>query len=511
MAIVVAVALYVSLVLPVAMLPTEGLSSGLLCVTLYSFIAAEIALRITEKIFALLWPIVPILLADEAVPVRSVAVIMTVCDDLSLYHIEQLEELKCQGYDLYLLDDSTYAVELPKRLSWIVLSIRRRIRRGAKAGNLNNWLRLFGTKYDFCCVLDSDSIMPSETLLALRQAAAHPMNNRVAIFQTKIRPFFEGTTPLLTRLLGLGAVPRARVLGHVHARFNLVLSFGHNQLIRLSALRSVGGFAEDLSGEDTALTLDLAGRGWTTVLVDAWSYDSEPDSFSRYVRRTIRWARQTVELFHRGWIGVPLRLKFLLCRHLFAYLSLGIVITLLGISIWSGPTDIREVWGVISAGFKPAPSIFGTLVGGSVLITLVDFLLTYRLARSADAPRGLILLSIIWGVASCFLWVIPLTIGMFLSAIGRRTTFVPTNSPVQSRIRGLTLTSPAIILICYCSLQVILLTGLYHHPGSALIGFNGLWMSIGLTAPFLLVPYRVWRSLCNVWRCTLKQYQQRQE
>src|SRR5437868_9948271 len=113
----------------------------------------------------------------------------------------------------------------------------------------------------------------------------------------------------MAKILATGARPRMRVMERVHGPLGLLLSFGHNQLIRLQPVREFGGFEETLTNEDTVLSLRLAAAGQRAALVDVWTTDTEPATVSAYIRRTLRWARQTVELVHYPWAGVPLRLK----------------------------------------------------------------------------------------------------------------------------------------------------------------------------------------------------------
>ena len=262
-----------------------------------------------------------------------------------------------------------------------MVHVRRLSRCGAKAGNLNHWLATHGHRYRYLTVLDADSVMPLATLDHLVRIAASPECARVAVFQTKIEAVTAGAT-LFARLQGIGARPRARVLERVHARLGCLLSFGHNQLIRIEALTAVNGFDENLTCEDTVLSLELASRGWRTELADAWSYDSDPVDVAACNRRTVRWARQTVEMFRRPWYDAPLCLKLLLCRHLLSYLLPPVAILLLGLSLWTGPASLAQAMDFLAASLRLEP---GFRVYGIALLPSVALFLLLVTLRTAIA------------------------------------------------------------------------------------------------------------------------------
>ena len=188
---------------------------------------------------------------------------------------------RAAGHDIYVLDDSRAPAPLSADIAAAVVHVRREGRHGAKGGNLNHWVNAFGDRYEQFVILDADSVMTADSIVSLMRAAAHPANRARAVFQTKTAPRLDSQSSLYARMSGLGARSRCRVFERVHARLGLVLSFGHNQLVRLSALKAVGGFDEELTAEDTVLSLRLAAIGYETALVNVWTLEREPETLAR--------------------------------------------------------------------------------------------------------------------------------------------------------------------------------------------------------------------------------------
>jgi cellulose synthase/poly-beta-1,6-N-acetylglucosamine synthase-like glycosyltransferase len=469
-------ALYGLLTIPLALWPARSPGMHVAALCLYGPLALGLAVEACELMLGLLWSR-PRPAAWGGVPAAGrTAVVMTVCNDADDAALAALLPLADAGHDVFLLDDSTQPVELVPDLASRVTHVRRRSRDGAKAGNLNAWLFTRGTPYDFCVLLDSDSIVPPGAVLSLTRTAADPSNHDVAVFQAKVEPRLDPSASLLQRLLAPGARPRMWVLERVHARLGLLLSFGHNQLLHLGAVRAVGGFDVDLTSEDTVLALDLASRGWRTVLVDAWTYDTDPDDLHRYVARTTRWARQTVELFGREWRTAPLRLKLLLCRHLLSYLLPLCSVVLLGLSVWTGPATpavalaflrraltLVDGYAMYGLALWPPLGLFGLTVALRVVLALRE-----------GVPARSILLASTLGRATQALLVLPLAVSMTASALGRRVRFLPTNersgsAPLGPWTRARITLGAAVVL-------ALLALGAALHPGSLIVGLNALWL-----------------------------------
>lgn len=486
-AIILGLGFYCLLTIPWIFWPLDDLMLGMTMYSLYCLMALGLSIDITEIVLALLWQ-QQSLPCNLKCPLRQqAAIVMTICDDSNQEYLSPLESLVDAGHDVYLLDDSKLAIIIHKVLISRIYHIRREFTTGAKAGNLNHWLWNYGGEYKYVVVLDADSLMSLETVETLIKTAEYSANADIAIFQAKVEPR-PGNRSIFADILSAGARPRLRIIERVHVPLGLLLSFGHNQLLRLDAIRAIGGFDETLTCEDTVLSLKLAAVGWRTELVDVWSYDTDPDSVFAYIRRTIRWARQTVELFGRPWYEVPLRLKLLLCRHLLSYLLPLIGTLLLGVSLWTGPYTPESVWKfmVNSLIFEGGYKLYGLTLWPIIILFFLYRALRVIIAFVEGVSWRLFLMGGVFGNAPYAMLLLPLAGSMIASAFGFKVHFIPTNSRyklnydrnIRRQLLHYTLTFVLLIFLVF---------GAIRRPGSLLVGFNIIWLGSLLLSPLNLI------------------------
>ncbi len=209
---------------------------------------------------------------------------------------------------LYLLDDSTdpllrsTARGIAERYG--VEYIHRENRRGYKAGAINDALKQVDAEY--LLVLDADQrpshnflneivpIMEADPKLAFVQTPQFYVNykiNRVAeaaysqqiIFYTNI---CEGKSTV-----------------------NAIFACGTNLVMRVSALRDVGGFDEETVTEDLATSLNLHRKGYASYYYNHVFMEGEgPVSIIGYYKQQMRWAYGTITVLKkliRGLITDP--------------------------------------------------------------------------------------------------------------------------------------------------------------------------------------------------------------
>jgi hypothetical protein len=477
---------YCILTIPLIMWPSSGVIA-MLAFVLYALLSVSIAAQMTELLLAIWWRAPRFQQTEGTPPRHKVAVLMVACDDADSGHLESLRPLGSAGYDVFLLDDSVVPVSLPEALRKKMLHVRRDSRRGAKAGNLNDWLWSQGAAYTYALILDADSKVSADCADQLLRVAEHPANEQIALFQSKLMPS-TNTDWLFNRALCTVARPRARILERVHQPLGLTLSAGHNLLARLAPIRALGGFNERFTNEDTALSLECVGAGWKIALVDAWSEDGDPKTIASYNRRTVRWARQTVELFGGRWTPTPLRLKLLICRHFFDYLSPLLGMALLCISIWSGPKRAADsiVFMTAALSMQPGYAYYGLTMWVIISIFGMHLGLRSLLASLEGISWSDQLLGLALGSAHYATLVTPLALGVGASIVGHSVPFVPTNSHLarrQEENRWARLRR-ALNSLPICAL---LLLGALRHPGSVLLGLNIVWIFCFLLSPVALI------------------------
>jgi cellulose synthase/poly-beta-1,6-N-acetylglucosamine synthase-like glycosyltransferase len=420
------VILYIIFAAPLVGLPLKGLAIVAFGAP-YLFGAFGLALDLSELILAAIFPVRSYPTAASIDLNRTRVAVLSLCrDDVDK---EALRQLQCfHGADVFILDDSegTRARNLVDASGFKV--VRRASHEGYKAGNLNHWLRLYGEKYCYSLVLDSDSIMTNDALLQLVAYAEHPANSDVGIIQASIVP--RAGNHFQTRIGDFAWVRRA-VLIRVHAWIGWALSQGHNSLHRIAALREIGGFDTCASCEDTLTSLRMRNFGWRTIIVGTVTFDAEPRNVFAHRRRSVRWARQTLDAILARHGGSDPRLSLLLARHLYSYLLAALwpfmLIPFLLISI-------RTEQRCCVAGWSAGPSWLAVasispFLGLLTLLSLRIFF-WWRIKRTL---KGFFASSALSGAAAVFSSA-DVFLGLISSLLIRQTQFVPTGIVRKDRL-----------------------------------------------------------------------------
>lgn len=202
--------------------------------------------------------------------------------------------------DVYILDDSTDTEcrelidRIAQRRGYTVM--RRGSRAGYKAGAINDWLAAHSGRYDYMVLLDADSYLPPDWVRETLRYAEHPENSRVAIFQGQINIWNLDTA--FVRAFA----PFSRVGQFVWERglaneLDAVFCYGHNVMLRISAVCEIGGMVEGYVSEDFATAVALADRGWKSRFVPLHTYEAMPENVRGFIRRQNKWTRGAMEFF----------------------------------------------------------------------------------------------------------------------------------------------------------------------------------------------------------------------
>jgi len=212
------------------------------------------------------------------------------------------------------------------------LFYRRRYQNHArKAGNIADFCTRWGARYEAMLVLDADSVMSGETVVALARLLA--TNPQAAILQTVPRLVNRHT-------------PFARAQQFATAMYGPVLAtgyawwfgpdsnyWGHNALIRTAAFAAHAGmpvlpgkppFGGHILSHDFVEAALLRRAGWRNYLLPqlAGSYEESPPSLLDHAARDRRWCQGNLQhagLLHaRGLYGLS---RFHLVNGIMAYLA----------------------------------------------------------------------------------------------------------------------------------------------------------------------------------------------
>ncbi|BAQ15661.1 glucans biosynthesis glucosyltransferase MdoH [Methyloceanibacter caenitepidi] len=208
---------------------------------------------------------------------------------------------------------------------------KRQNNEGKKAGNVAEFVRRWGGRYDFMIVLDADSTMTPGAVIALAQAMeAEP---RTGLIQTL--PHLTGGETLFARLQQFAAA----VYGPLHAS-GLALWFGndsnywgHNAIIRVRAfaeacglpdLRGVPPFGGPILSHDfvEAALMRRAGYGVSMRPDIAGSFEGTPPTLSEHAARDRRWAQGNLQHARIvGGAGLHWMSRFHLVNGIMSYLA----------------------------------------------------------------------------------------------------------------------------------------------------------------------------------------------
>lgn len=207
--------------------------------------------------------------------------------------------------EIFMLDDG--------RRHWLrqlceahgIRHVERADNKGAKAGNMNNALRLLAQEGppDFIAVLDADFV-PHRNFLSRGLALFH--DDTVGLVQTP-QHFFNADP--IQHNLGLSrSYPDEQRFFFDHLQpardsWDIAFCCGTSSIVRWHAIEEIGGFPTDSITEDFMLTLALQEKGHRTVyLNEALTEGLAPEGLKEYVTQRARWCLGLMQIA-RGRLG----------------------------------------------------------------------------------------------------------------------------------------------------------------------------------------------------------------
>lgn len=233
--------------------------------------------------------------------------------DCAKYDSEESSKI---GVPFFILDDSTSRIkrtEIDKFASENDCTVlRRKTRKGYKAGAINNWVREYGSNYDYVFILDSDSRASTDAISQCMELAKR--DPRLGLIQTRTLTMTSNPSKMTEAAV---TIQHAHMAVVQNAMKNMGTSpyYGHNALVKIDALNQVGGLIEE-SNEDYKTLARLHNAGFESLYAESavtWE-ETPPDYFSTR-KRALRWARDAV-----GQLGL---LRFNLPLAMIAYLVYG--------------------------------------------------------------------------------------------------------------------------------------------------------------------------------------------
>lgn len=293
-------------------------------------------------------------------------------------------------HETWVLDDGrrTWVKELAESLGARYLAREDTLH--AKAGNLNNAIAKLDV--DIVGVLDADHVANAGFLT---NTLAYFDDPKVAVVQTpqdfyNVESFEHGKNrSWLWRQRRREAFSEQRLFYRAiqpgKNRWHAAFWCGTNALVRLSALREIGGVAEETVTEDMHTTIRLHRRGWHTVYHnEVLAYGLAARNASEYQAQRTRWgtgAMQILRLEH------PLTGRGLSMTQRLAYAS-----TILGwFDAWRSLGYVLLPLVVLTSGANPihAPALLFVMVFG---VTFASQRLALAMLSRGYAPQGMAVL-----------------------------------------------------------------------------------------------------------------------
>jgi len=187
---------------------------------------------------------------------------------------------------------------------------RREMNTGRKAGNIADFIRRWGGRYDHMVVLDADSMMSADTLIYLARTMA--MDPNAGIIQTV--PMLAGRNTLFARMQQFATRTYGPIIAEGLAAWHGRESnfWGHNAIIRTRAFAAAAGLPElpgrkpfggHVMSHDFVEAALLVRAGWSVYMIPELkgSYEECPPSLIDLAGRDRRWAQGNLQ--HMKVIG----------------------------------------------------------------------------------------------------------------------------------------------------------------------------------------------------------------
>ncbi|SEL82842.1 glucans biosynthesis glucosyltransferase MdoH [Halomonas daqiaonensis] len=261
-------------------------------------------------------------------PERIVAGLESTCRSL-------LEQPYARGFEAFVLSD-TRDDEIARQEEAAIVGLQQRLaprlevhyrrrdnNRGRKAGNLADFCRRWGHRYDYMVVLDADSLMGGRTLISL--VSAMQANPGIGLIQTV--PIPVRSASVFGRFTQFAAALHSPLLatGQCFWQGHAVNFWGHNAILRtrafmascgLPALPGTPPLGGDILSHDFVEAALMRRAGWE-VHLDAClgeSYEEVPSNILEFAKRDRRWIQgnlQHIRLLGAAGLHPMNRLHFL--------------------------------------------------------------------------------------------------------------------------------------------------------------------------------------------------------
>lgn len=391
------------------------------------FINIGVAFGLTEFMLSLILDKNDLPCLNELETYPGVALLYVTYNDVLPEIMLKLKHQDYPNYDIFILDDSTNSRCRTETESSGFKIVRRCNRKGFKAGAINNWLCLYGDRYDYFVIADSDSIFERDFIKSMVKYGEHPLNKSIAVFQSKINNWNNESR--FVRTITFTNPISNYFIDKLANNCDLIVSWGHNNLHRTQLVKEIGGFDERFISEDFATGLELIGKGYKCKLVDVLSYDMTPDNVYDYTQRHIRWAKQNLELLILDVRKVPFNTQLHLFMSIYQYLIWIIYLIGIIIVVYAYNSSLEQTIGftniILSGEFIGSPLLIPLLLMSFYIFNFTFLRLPLALKLGISVKNYLE--NLILSMAVSYYMMLSLIEEQLKTILGTKVTFSVTN------------------------------------------------------------------------------------
>ncbi|MCX3063577.1 glycosyltransferase family 2 protein [Streptomyces beihaiensis] len=256
-----------------------------------------------------------------------------------------------------------------------------------KHGNYNAWLAAHGDEYDFFASVDTDHVPHPEFLQRMMGYFRDPDVAFVVgpqVYGNYVAPVTKAAES--QQFLFHALIQRA---GN---RYRSPMFVGTNNVVRISALKQIGGLADSIT-EDMATGFEIhrhrnpvTGRHWRSVYTpDVLAVGEGPASWTDFFTQQMRWSRGTYETLFKQYWKAPLTMP---PGRLFSYTMM---------LVYYPMTAVNWLLGVIScvlflwfgaSGTQVSASVWLMLYSDAAALQIGVYLWNRRYNVSPHEPEG---------------------------------------------------------------------------------------------------------------------------
>jgi membrane glycosyltransferase len=234
---------------------------------------------------------------------------------------------------------------------------RRRLENhGKKSGNISEFLTTWGARYRYFVVMDADSVMRGDTLVALvRMMEVRPsagviqtapaLCNAESLFARAQQFTNRLYSPVFTAGLSYWSIAHGNYWGH-NAIVRTAAFMAHCDLPLLPGPEPFGGPILSHDFVEAAFLLRAGWEAWTVDLDGSW--EETPPGLIEYARRDRRWCQGNMQ---HGWMqfarGLPVMGRLHMLQGTFGYLGgplwLAFVVTANWMLWWHQGTGLSQL------------------------------------------------------------------------------------------------------------------------------------------------------------------------